>query len=113
MDRIDKVEHILGKQGIPSSFSVIKQDEGAYRKHGPWLKKFCAIAGVEYRRPHCLRSSAISELNDSNIGKGRIQHTAGHLDPETTNRYIDHSKADEITPEEANRIYPKPSKYKT
>lgn len=77
-----------------------------------WLRKFCAIAGVKYRRPHCLRSSAISELNDGNIGKGRIQHTAGHLNPETTNRYIDHTKSSEITREEANRIYPKPSKFK-
>ncbi len=77
-----------------------------------WLRRFCDKTGVEYRRPHCLRSSAISELNDSNIGKGRIQHTAGHLNPETTNRYIDQTKSSEITCEEANRIYPKPSKYK-
>ncbi len=77
-----------------------------------WLRKFCKIAGVEYRRPHSLRSSAISELNDGNIGRGRIQHTAGHLDPETTNRYIDHTKSSEITREEASRIYPKPSRFK-
>lgn len=76
-----------------------------------WLKRFCKIAGVEYRRPHCLRATTITMLRDGGISKNRIQHSAGHLAPTTTDRYIDTSSADEITIEEADKIFSKPSKY--
>ena len=77
-----------------------------------WLKRFCDIAGVEYKRPHCLRCTAITSMNSHGIDKTRIQHTSGQLDPNTTDRYIDASRSEDISHEEANAIYVKPSNFK-
>ena len=43
------------------------------------------------------------------IDKTRIQHASGHLDPKTTDGYIDASRSVEISHDEANIIYVKPS----
>lgn len=76
-----------------------------------WLKRFCAIAGVEYKRPHCLRCTAITTMASSSIDRTRIQHAAGHLTPAMTDYYIDASISDEITAEEATRVFLKPRNF--
>lgn len=110
----------FAKQIIVESINRHPDDEYVFSSNGKqlpenclaqWLRKFCTIAGVEYRRPHCLRCTTITALNSGGINKTRMQHSAGQLCPTTTDRYIDASRSTDITKEEANRIFQKPTNY--
>lgn len=70
-----------------------------------WLRRFCKIAKVEYLPSHCIRFYAVTALNEHGIDRNRIQHTAGHCCPSTTEHYIRVARSNELTKQEANTVY--------
>lgn len=70
-----------------------------------WLKKFCDHAGVTYLPSHCIRFYAVTALNANGISFAKIQHSAGHCCPSTTEHYIRNARASELSKAEVNSVY--------
>ena len=87
--------YIFESKGKPLAENTLNQ----------WLRKFCEIAGVAYMPSHCIRFYAVTALNEHGINRNRIQHTAGHCCPSTTEHYIRVSRSDDLTKWEANAVY--------
>lgn len=94
-DSPENAVYIFESNGKPLAENTLNQ----------WLRRFCEIAGVEYLPSHSIRFFAVTVLNANGIDKARIQHSAGHCCPSTTEHYIRNARADELTKEEVNRVY--------
>lgn len=94
-DSPEEATFIFESNGKPLAENTLNQ----------WLKRFCSIANVEYLPSHSIRFFAVTALNAHGIDKARIQHSAGHCCPSTTEHYIRNARADELTKEEVNRVY--------
>lgn len=106
----DFVVEILKKQraSSPEDAVYIFESKGkplAENTLNQWLRKFCEIAKVEYLPSHCIRFYAVTALNEHGIDRNRIQHTAGHCCPSTTDHYIRVARSNELTKREANTVY--------
>ena len=106
----DFVVEILKKQraSSPEDAVYIFESKGkplAENTLNQWLRKFCEIAKVEYLPSHCIRFYAVTVLNEHGIDRNRIQHTAGHCCPSTTEHYIRVARSNELTKQEANVVY--------
>ncbi len=94
-DSREDAVYIFESKGKPLAENTLNQ----------WLRKFCEIAGVAYMPSHCIRFYAVTALNEHGINRNRIQHTAGHCCPSTTEHYIRVSRSDDLTKWEANAVY--------
>lgn len=59
----------------------------------------------KYLPSHCIRFYAVTALNEYGIDRNRIQHTAGHCCPSTTEHYIRVARSNDLTKQEANTVY--------
>ncbi len=70
-----------------------------------WLRKFCNHANVDYLPSHSIRFYAVTALNAQGVSIDKIQHSAGHCCPSTTEHYIRNARATELTKDEVNAVY--------
>ena len=94
-DSSENATYIFESNGKPLAENTLNQ----------WLRRFCKIAEVEYLPSHSIRFFAVTILNAHGIDKARIQHSAGHCCPSTTEHYIRNERAGELTKEEVNKVY--------
>lgn len=53
-----------------------------------WLSKYCRDAGITYKSPHCTRRTTASRLCNKGMPIDKIRDMLGHVDENTTLKYI-------------------------
>ena len=69
------------------------------------LHKFCDEADITYRTPHKMRFWAVTKMYEAGVDQARIQYTAGHACPSTTDHYKRPSRLGLITTMKINEIF--------